>query len=125
MLGLVIPNVSWMNSGVIARPVAPAPAVTATVELSEVVASIVRASAPVSTAPSPRPAVVPLLTTTIATAPPRPVLAPEPPSADAVDDKTGGKHSRQIDSGVAKAKDALDDLDGKDDDIPNGPAARP
>ena len=33
------------------------------------------------------------------------------------DEKTGGKHTDKIDSGVDKAKDALDKLDGKDDDI--------
>ena len=33
------------------------------------------------------------------------------------DQKTGGKHADKIDSGAAKAKDALDKLDGKNDDI--------
>ncbi|WP_248580418.1 antitoxin [Nocardioides sp. InS609-2] len=34
-----------------------------------------------------------------------------------IDDKTGGKHSVKIASGSARAKDALDKLDGKNDDI--------
>ena len=34
-----------------------------------------------------------------------------------VDEKTGGKHADKIDAGADKAKDALDNLDGKDDDI--------
>ena len=38
-------------------------------------------------------------------------------AADFVDDKTGGKYSDQIDQGADKAKDALDGLDGQDDDI--------
>jgi hypothetical protein len=38
--------------------------------------------------------------------------------ADTADDKTGGKFSEQIDTGAEKAKDAVDALDGKDDDIP-------
>jgi len=37
--------------------------------------------------------------------------------ADLADDKTGGTYSDQIDAGADKAKDALDSLDGKDDDI--------
>ncbi|MEO7061330.1 MAG: antitoxin [Lapillicoccus sp.] len=32
-------------------------------------------------------------------------------------EKTGGTHTAQIDGGVARAKDGLDGLDGKDDDI--------
>jgi hypothetical protein len=36
---------------------------------------------------------------------------------DLVDEKTGGKYGSQIDSGVDKAKDGLDGLDGQDDDI--------
>jgi hypothetical protein len=32
-------------------------------------------------------------------------------------DKTGGKHDDKIEAGIEKAKDALDGLDGKDDDI--------
>ena len=46
-------------------------------------------------------------------------------AADVVDQKTGGKHSSQIDKGLGTTKDALDKLDGKDDDIPNGPAGKP
>ena len=38
-------------------------------------------------------------------------------AAAVADDKTGGKHTSQIDQGADKAKDALDNLDGKDDDI--------
>lgn len=38
-------------------------------------------------------------------------------AADIVDDKTGGKYSSQIDAGAEKVKDAIDSLDGKDDDI--------
>lgn len=45
-------------------------------------------------------------------------------AGDMVDDRTGGKHSGQIDTGVAKAKDALDGLDGKNDDIPPGTTTR-
>ncbi len=40
-------------------------------------------------------------------------------AADMADKKTGGKRSGQIASGAAKAKDALDGLDGRDDDIPD------
>ena len=39
-------------------------------------------------------------------------------AGDLVDEKTGGQYSEQIDSGADKAKDALDGLDGQDDDIP-------
>ncbi len=38
-------------------------------------------------------------------------------SADAADRKTGGKHGSKIDAAGAKAKDALDKLDGKNDDL--------
>ena len=38
-------------------------------------------------------------------------------AADLADQKTGGKYSDQIDQGVEKAKDALEGLDGKDDDL--------
>jgi hypothetical protein len=38
--------------------------------------------------------------------------------ADTADDRTGGQYSDQIDTGAEKAKDAVDSLDGKDDDIP-------
>ena len=40
-------------------------------------------------------------------------------AAKVVDDKTKGKYSDKIGAGTAKAKDALDKLDGKDDDIPH------
>jgi len=36
---------------------------------------------------------------------------------DLADEKTGGKFGDQIDSGVVRAKDGLDGLDGQDDDI--------
>ena len=39
-------------------------------------------------------------------------------AGDVVDEKTGGQHSAQIDGGVEQAKNALDGLDGQDDDIP-------
>ena len=39
-------------------------------------------------------------------------------AGDFVDEKTGGHHSAQIDGGVEQAKNALDGLDGQDDDIP-------
>jgi hypothetical protein len=42
-------------------------------------------------------------------------------AADMVDKKTGGKHAGQVDKGAAMAKDALDKLDGRDDDIPDAP----
>ena len=38
-------------------------------------------------------------------------------AAKVVDEKTKGKYSDKIKSGVDKAKDALDGLDGKNDDI--------
>jgi len=38
-------------------------------------------------------------------------------AGDVVDKQTGGKYDSQIDTGVDKAKDALDNLDGKNDDI--------
>ena len=38
-------------------------------------------------------------------------------AAETIDKKTGGKHHDKIEQGTAKAKDALDGLDGKDDDI--------
>jgi hypothetical protein len=38
-------------------------------------------------------------------------------AGDLADKKTGGKYSDKIDQGVEKTKDALDGLDGKDDDI--------
>ena len=39
-------------------------------------------------------------------------------AGDFVDQRTGGQHSDQIDQGVEQAKNALDGLDGQDDDIP-------
>jgi hypothetical protein len=41
----------------------------------------------------------------------------------AVNDKTGGKHADKINQATGKARDALDSLDGKNDDIP--PATTP
>ena len=38
-------------------------------------------------------------------------------AAAMANEKTGGKHSAKIAKGTAAAKDALDRLDGKDDDI--------
>ena len=38
-------------------------------------------------------------------------------AADLADQKTKGKYSDKIDNAAAKAKDGLDKLDGKDDDI--------
>ena len=38
----------------------------------------------------------------------------------AVNDKTGGKHADHITKATGKARDALDNLDGKNDDIPPG-----
>tara|TARA_B100000678_G_C17956413_1_gene401311 strand:- start:19 stop:231 length:213 start_codon:yes stop_codon:yes gene_type:complete len=35
------------------------------------------------------------------------------------DKRTGGKHTDKIEQGVAKAKDGLDKLDGRNDDIPD------
>jgi hypothetical protein len=46
-------------------------------------------------------------------------------AADVADDKTGGKHSAQIDKGADTAKDTLDSLDGKNDDIPDTAAKPP
>ena len=39
----------------------------------------------------------------------------------AVNDKTGGKHAEKINKATGKARDALDSLDGKNDDIPPPP----
>ena len=39
-------------------------------------------------------------------------------AAKVVNDKTGGKHADKIEKATGKARDALDSLDGKDDDIP-------
>ena len=38
-------------------------------------------------------------------------------AAALADDKTGNKHTDKLETGVAKAKDALDSLDGKNDDL--------
>ncbi len=38
-------------------------------------------------------------------------------AADLINDKTGGKFADKVELGVDKAKDALDKLDGKNDDI--------
>jgi hypothetical protein len=38
-------------------------------------------------------------------------------AAKLADEKTKGKYSDKIDTGLGKAKEALDGLDGKDDDI--------
>ncbi len=35
------------------------------------------------------------------------------------DKRTGGKHTDKIEQGVAKGKDGLDRLDGRNDDIPD------
>ena len=37
-----------------------------------------------------------------------------------VNEKTGGKHAEKIDLATGKARDTLDSLDGKNDDIPPG-----
>jgi hypothetical protein len=39
-------------------------------------------------------------------------------AAKLIDDKTGGKLGDKADLGADKAKDALDSLDGKNDDLP-------
>ena len=39
-------------------------------------------------------------------------------AADLADSKTHGKHSGQLDKAASAAKDGLDKLDGRDDDIP-------
>ena len=46
-------------------------------------------------------------------------------AAAMADKKTGGEHEGQIATGAAKAKDALDGLDGKDDDIADSPHKAP
>lgn len=43
-------------------------------------------------------------------------------ASDFVDDKTGGKYEDKLDAGGEKAKNALDSLDGKNDDIPDDAA---
>ena len=42
-------------------------------------------------------------------------------AAKLADDKTKGKYSEKIATGAEKAKDALDNLDGKNDDLGNTP----
>jgi hypothetical protein len=37
-----------------------------------------------------------------------------------VNEKTGGKHADKIDQATGKARDALDSLDGRNDDVPPG-----
>ena len=37
-----------------------------------------------------------------------------------VNERTGGKHADKIDQATGKARDALDSLDGRNDDIPPG-----
>ena len=39
-------------------------------------------------------------------------------AAKLADEKTGGTHTDKIENGVGKAKDALDSLDKKNDDLP-------
>jgi hypothetical protein len=46
-------------------------------------------------------------------------------AADLADKKTRGQHGGQIGKGAEAAKNALDKLDGRDDDIPDAPAAKP
>ncbi len=45
-------------------------------------------------------------------------------AAKTVNEKTGGKHADKIDKATGKARDALDSLDGKNDDIGPGPTTR-
>ena len=40
-------------------------------------------------------------------------------AASAASKRTGGKHDSHITKGAASAKDALDRLDGRDDDLPD------
>jgi uncharacterized protein YjbJ (UPF0337 family) len=44
-------------------------------------------------------------------------------AGDFVDSKTGGKHTEQISTGKDKLRDALDGLDGRNDDFPDNPPA--
>lgn len=39
-------------------------------------------------------------------------------AGDFVDDKTGGRFAEHVDTGQERGKDAIDNLDGQDDDIP-------
>ena len=43
----------------------------------------------------------------------------------AVNDRTGGKHADKINQATGKARDALDSLDDKNDDIPPPPTGNP
>lgn len=43
-------------------------------------------------------------------------------AAAVANEKTGGKHADKIDKATGKARDALDQLDGRNDDIPPGTA---
>jgi MT0933-like antitoxin protein len=43
----------------------------------------------------------------------------------AIDERTGGKYRDKIDTGLAKTKDALDGLDGKQDDLPSSSSQPP
>ena len=45
-------------------------------------------------------------------------------AAKVANEKTGGKHADKIDQATGKARDALDSLDGKNDDIGPGPTTR-
>ena len=38
-------------------------------------------------------------------------------AAKVIDEKTGGRHSDKIAEGMSKAREVLDGLDGKDDDL--------
>ncbi len=38
-------------------------------------------------------------------------------AGDTIDERTGGQHADQVDTGQQKLKDGLDGLDGQDDDI--------
>ncbi|WP_299926243.1 antitoxin [uncultured Nocardioides sp.] len=42
-------------------------------------------------------------------------------AGDMVNEKTGGKHADKVDQARGKARDALDSLDGRNDDIPPAP----
>jgi hypothetical protein len=46
-------------------------------------------------------------------------------AADLADTKTQGKHREKLDKAAGSAKDGLDKLDGRDDDIPPAPRAQP
>ena len=46
-------------------------------------------------------------------------------AAAMADKKTKGKYHDKLETGTAKAKDGLDKLDGRDDDIPDGKTRKP